>query len=116
MAPAIRSGDWLLADPTTSEWPRVGSIVVFREPDSDVLAIKRVAVRGGGHVRVEEGLLHLAPDEAWLLGDASDRSIDSRQYGPVRFDRFVGRAWFRYGPLSRVGRLRSGRPGRIGGE
>ena len=107
MAPAIRSGDWLLADPTTSAWPRVGSIVVFREPESDVLAIKRVAVRGGGHVRVEEGLLHLAPDEAWLLGDASDRSIDSRQYGPVRFDRFVGRAWFRYGPLSRVGPLRS---------
>ena len=107
MAPAIQSGDWLLVDPTTAAWPRVGSIVVFGEPESDLLAIKRVAVRGGGHVPIDEGVLHLEPDEAWLLGDATDQSVDSRRYGPVRFERFVGRAWFRYGPLSRAGLIRS---------
>jgi hypothetical protein len=106
MAPAIQSGDWLLVDPTGRAWPRVGSLVVFREPGSDLLAIKRVAARGGAHVQVEEGLLHLSSDEAWLLGDAAERSVDSRRYGPVAFDRFVGRAWFRYAPLERLGPLR----------
>jgi signal peptidase I len=106
MAPAVQPGDWLLVDPTSSHWPRVGAIVVFREPESDLLAIKRVAATGGAHVVVPEGVLHLEPGEAWLVGDAVDRSVDSRAYGPVSFDRFVGRAWFRYGPLRRLGRIR----------
>lgn len=109
MAPTIRSGDWLLVDPTATRWPRVGSLVVFREPGSGQLAIKRIAALGGAHVPVAEGVLHLAPHEAWLLGDAADVSLDSRRYGPVGFDRFVGRAWFRYGPLGRMGPVR-GRP------
>src|SRR5258706_2359620 len=92
MTPAIQPGDWLLVDPRGSGWPRVGAAVVFREPDTGLLAIKRVAARGGAHVPVEEGLLHLEPDEAWLLGDAAERSVDSRRYGPVAFDRFAGRA------------------------
>lgn len=110
MTPAVRPGDWLLIDPTSLAWPRVGSLVVFREPESDLLAIKRVAARGGAHVTVEEGLLHLSLHEAWLLGDAAEMSVDSRRYGPVPFDRFVGRAWFRYAPLARMGPL--GWPGR----
>jgi signal peptidase I len=106
MAPTIEPGDWLLLDPTATGWPRVRSVVVFREPESDLLAIKRVAARGGQHVSIEEGLLHLEPDEAWLLGDADESSVDSRRYGPVTFDRYVGRAWFRYAPLRRIGPLR----------
>src|SRR5262245_55004017 len=105
MAPAIRSGDWLLVDPTGVRWPRRGSVVVFREPETDLLAIKRVAARGGQHVQVEQGLLHLADGEAWLLGDATTVSRDSRRYGPVPFERFVGRAWFRYAPVGRIGLL-----------
>ena len=42
MEPAIEPGDWLLVDPTVDRWPRRGSVVVFREPDSGLLAIKRV--------------------------------------------------------------------------
>ena len=93
----------LLVDPTAVRWPRRGAVVVFREPETDLLAIKRVAARGGDHVRVQEGLLHLAPNEAWLLCDATDVSRDSRRYGPVPFDRFVGRAWYRYAPIARIG-------------
>jgi signal peptidase I len=106
MTPTIQPGDWLLLDPTGDRWPRVGSVVVFREPESDLLAIKRVAARGGQHVSIEEGLLHLEPVEAWLLGDAGGTSLDSRRYGPVGFGRYIGRAWFRYAPLERIGRLR----------
>jgi signal peptidase I len=117
MEPAIQPGDWLLVDPTIGRWPRAGSIVVFREPDSEVLAIKRVAARPGERVQLDEGHLVLGEDEAWLLSDAplavlaaegSGAPIDSRRYGPVPVELLVARAWFRYAPRSRIGRLRSG--------
>ncbi len=116
MRPAIESGDWLLVDPTVRRWPRRGSVVVFREPESDVLAIKRVAGVPGDvirNVRVTDPAtgeevavtIRLIPDEAWLLGDDPGVSVDSRRYGPVALERLVGRAWFRYAPLGRFGRL-----------
>lgn len=105
MSPAIQPGDFLLLDPTVCRWPRRGSVVVVREPGSEILAIKRVAARPGDHVRISGALVHLDPDEAWLLGDAGDRSIDSRAYGPVTADRLVARAWFRYWPAARIGRV-----------
>jgi signal peptidase I len=116
MAPTIESGDWLLVDPTTGRWPRVGSIVVFREPDTDLLAIKRIAAGPGDEVPLDAGHLVLGRDEAWLLSDASTAElisrgfgepVDSRRYGPVPVELLVGRAWFRYGPLGRIGRIGS---------
>lgn len=106
MSPVLRPGDWLLLDPTCSEWPRRGSIVVFHEPGTQTLAIKRVAARPGDRVRISQGILHLADDEAWLLGDNLGPSVDSRRYGPVPLASLVGRAWFRYGPLGRFGLIR----------
>jgi hypothetical protein len=114
MRPAIEPGDWLLVDPTVDRWPRRGSIVVFREPDSDELAVKRVAAGPGDRVPYADGYLILGADEAWLLSDASDaelmaaghgQPIDSRRYGPVPVDLLVGRPWLRYAPLGRMGRI-----------
>ena len=90
---------------------------MVREPDSEVLALKRVAARPGEVVAdipvtdPETGqevavTIQLGPDEAWLVGDDQVVSIDSRRYGPVGLDRLVARAWFRYGPPRRIGRLR----------
>jgi signal peptidase I len=114
MRPSIEPDDWLLVDPTTARWPRRGSIVVFREPGSDVLAIKRVAGRPGDWVAFQDGRLLLGGDEAWLLSDATDEAleaagfgpaVDSRRYGPVPVQSLVGRAWFRYWPGRSIGRL-----------
>ena len=114
MRPAIEPGDWLLVDPTTLRWPRRGAVVVFREPDGERLAIKRVAAGPGERVWFADGYLELADDEAWLVGDASDEAaaaaghglpVDSRRYGPVPLELLVGRAWFRYAPIRRVGRI-----------
>jgi len=116
MRPAIEPGDWLLTDPTARRWPRRGTVVVFREPGSEILAIKRVAARPGEVVadvpvtdpdsgEERRVTIRLSPDEAWLVGDALDASVDSRRYGPVALDRLVARAWFRYAPLRRIGRL-----------
>lgn len=114
MAPAVEPGDWLLVDPTLRTWPRRGSVVVFREPGSEELAIKRVVARPGDWLRFAGGWLRMGPDEAWLLGDATDEelraagsggAIDSRRYGPVTLERLAARAWFRYAPASRIGLL-----------
>ncbi len=122
MEPAITEGDWLLVDPTTTRWPRRGSIVAFLEPDGGALAIKRVAALPGERVSFEDGYLELADDEAWLLADASEATaaaagqgppIDSRRYGPVPVAMIVGRVWFRYAPLRRFGRIAAPAGGRI---
>ena len=114
MVPAIEPGDWLLVDPTTRRWPRRGSVVVFREPDTGELAIKRVAAGPGDRVAFAGGFLVMGPDDAWLLADASPSQaaatghgapIDSRRFGPVPLELLVGRAWFRYAPLRRIGRI-----------
>ena len=114
MQPAIEPGDWLLVDPTITRWPRRGSVVVFREPDSEELAIKRVAARPVDRVPYAEGYLILGDDEAWLLSDAADAElmaaglgepVDSRRYGPVPVELLIGRAWFRYAPIRRLGLL-----------
>lgn len=114
MRPAIEPGDWLLVDPTIARWPRRGSVVVFREPDGEALAIKRVSAGPGQRVAFADGYLELADDEAWLLSDATDEAaaeagfgapVDSRRYGPVPLEQLVGRVWFRYAPLRRIGRV-----------
>ena len=116
MLPAIAPGDWLVVNPRARRWPRRGTVVVFQEPLSDTLAIKRVAAGPGERVRFADGYLTLAPDEAWLLADADEKTaagagfgapIDSLRYGPVPVDRLVGRVLFRYGPLRRFGRVPS---------
>ena len=112
MAPAIEPGDWLLVDPTTTRWPRRGSVVVFRDPSDGQLSVKRVAGRPGERVPFADGYIDLADDEAWLLSDATENAtasagfggpVDSRRFGPVPVELLVGRVWFRYAPLRRFG-------------
>ncbi|MBA3876778.1 MAG: hypothetical protein K2X91_05100 [Thermoleophilia bacterium] len=114
MLPAIAPGDWLLVDPTIRRWPRPGAIVLFREPETGELALKRVAGRAGARIPFAGGYLVLGPGEAWLEADATPEiaaaagfgvPIDSNRYGPISVDLLVGRAWFRYGPPGRIGRL-----------
>src|SRR5512134_2255689 len=81
MTPAIEPGDWLLVDPTVGRWSRRGSVVVFREPDSEQLAIKRVAAGPGDRVPYADGYLILGADEAWLLSDASDAALLAAGHG-----------------------------------
>jgi signal peptidase I len=113
MEPTIREGDWLLVDPTTDRWPRRGAVVAFLEPDTGALSIKRIAGRPGDRVPFRDGYFELADDEAWLIADATAAStteagfgepVDSRSFGPVPVALLVGRVWFRYAPVRRIGR------------
>jgi len=120
MAPAIEPGDWLLVDPTTVRWPRRGTVVVFRDPIDDAFSVKRVAGLPGERMPFEDGFIELADDEAWLLSDATftataaagfGEPVDSRTFGPVPVELLVGRVWFRYAPLRRIGRISRGGAG-----
>ena len=101
-----------------SRWPRRGSLVVFHQPDTGTLAVKRVAGTPGDRIPFREGYLELADDEAWLVSDAAvsmttaagyGAPIDSNQFGPVPVELLVGRVWFRYAPLRRLGPIPRGR-------
>jgi len=114
MLPAIEPGDWLFVNPRVRSWPRPGAVVVFNEPMTGALALKRVAAGPGERVRFADGYLTLADDEAWLIADAPEAltvaagfgpPIDSRRFGPVSLDQLVGRVLFRYAPLRRFGRI-----------
>ena len=103
--PTLEPGDWLLVDPTGRRWPRPGSVVVFREPgerparDQASRGALRPRARGTGRpgVGAGRGVARSATTTA--------HSRNSRAFGPVGFDRYVGRAWFRYGPIRRLGLL-----------
>jgi len=121
MLPEIAPGDWLLVNPMIGRWPRPGSVVVFREPGTDDLAVKRIRALGGERAPFNGGYIVVGQDEAWVEADATIEAaaaagfgppIDSHRYGPVALDQLVGRAWFRYGPLRRIGPIRPTRVGR----
>jgi signal peptidase I len=97
MEPTLREGDWLLVDPRgwPPTGPRAGDLVVAidaRQPDRWL--IKRVGVV------LPDGRLTLAGDHpAHALRDPDAIT-------PIAPSAVVGRAWFRYWPLRRAGRIR----------
>jgi nickel-type superoxide dismutase maturation protease len=91
MEPTLLAGDWIVVA-GLSRAPRVGEIVLLRDPrEPDRLMLKRVAAVANGACTV--------------LGDRPEDSTDSRTFGPVPLGNVLGRALFRYAPISRIGWL-----------
>ena len=134
MRPSFRDGDLLVVNVREyrRSAPRRGDVAVVRDPrEPERHELKRVVGLAGEEVRLEDGLLHvdgavleepylaglpstlgletrrwsLGPDEYFVMGDDRVRSTDSREYGPVRADLLVGRAWLRCWPPRRWGRV-----------
>ena len=62
-----------------------------------------LAQLGGGNGRTVEPMVHeLRMGEYWMMGDNSPASRDSREWGPLRADKLLGKALFIWWPPDRV--------------
>ena len=102
MQPAIRAGDWLLVDPTVARWPRRGSVVVFREPDGERLAVKRVVAGPGDRVPFSDGFLE--PEEvATRMAEVRVRcETEGRDPATLRFSLYLKDEQVRFAGQARV--------------
>ncbi len=96
MAPALLPGDRLVVVGRPfgpPAWPEPGEVVAVRDPrEPSRVLVKRVA------------RLDRATGTLEVLGDATDHSSDSRDFGPVARSALVGRAVYRYAPPARSSR------------
>ncbi|MBI4234502.1 MAG: signal peptidase I [Chloroflexi bacterium] len=130
MHPALAPGEYVLFDRLAywSRNPERGDVVLARDPrPGNRSIIKRVVGVPGDTIRVTQGgvLVNGTPapeqnasgqdhltsfqesewllgrEEYFLLGDARERSTDSRSFGPVPRKAIKARAWLVYWPLKR---------------
>ena len=64
-------------------------------------AVGTVTVRHDGKVAVK-----LGPEQFFMMGDNRALSLDSRAFGPITRNQFVGRAEQRYWPTNRIGPIK----------
>ncbi len=124
MEPTLRPGDRLWIDRAALRvgGPRAGDLVVLVDPDAPRRwLVKRVAGVGPGRFWLNRhGLGGPAPPDedtppppdsveavdlpagsVFVVGDAPERSRDSRKFGPVPLERLVGRVVACYDPPGR---------------
>jgi len=111
--------------------PERGEIIVFRPPEhEEQYYIKRVIGLPGEKVEIQNGIITiytldipngfvlnesyinevtegrdlriLGEDEYYVMGDNRDESLDSRFFGAVPLDHFIGRVWVRGLPIDRA--------------
>ena len=75
-----------------------GRVLINRKP------LKETYTQGGG-IRERPLRVKLGPDQVRVMGDKRDHSEDSRDHGPLKIDRIIGRATYRYWPSARRGTL-----------
>lgn len=85
MRPALEPGDYVLVNRWAYKFrpPAKGDLVVVRDPETpDRFLVKRVSdASDAGEIRV--------------VGDNSNRSRDSRSFGPIDHLEIIGKVWIR---------------------
>jgi nickel-type superoxide dismutase maturation protease len=100
MMPELLAGDRLLVDRLAfaRDAPKRGDVVFARHPTTPELRLlKRITAVAGDDV----GDWTLLAGEYWVEGDHTEASTDSREFGPIRDEDLLGRAWVRYWPRER---------------
>ena len=96
MAPTLLPGDWVLVV-TPERYERDDVVVVEHTQRPGYEVVKRLVGVPGDMV----GDRVLGDDEYWVEGDFTQRSTDSRQFGPVPRDALKAKAVLIYWPLER---------------
>jgi signal peptidase I len=98
MLRAYAPGDRLLVEAVSYRLrrPRIGEVVVVRQPADGRLDLKRIVAGTGATVMINAEERVLGHDEWYVLGDNLSESQDSRTLGPVKTRDIVGRVWLRY--------------------
>lgn len=109
--------------------PRRGDIVIFTIPGEEHRLVKRVVALPGDRLEWRNrnllvngtnvrffrnrftapfppGPYRVPAGHVFVLGDNTDNSIDSMDFGAVAEERILGRAVFRFTPLARMGKVR----------
>ncbi|MGI9016055.1 MAG: nickel-type superoxide dismutase maturation protease [Euzebya sp.] len=88
MTPTLFPGDHLVV---LGLPPAAGRLLVITDP------------RQPGRLMVKRCASREADGRVWVVGDNPPRSTDSRHFGPVDPDLFVGRPLYRYQPTGSAG-------------
>lgn len=129
MEPNLHTNERLIVEKVSYKFhsPVRDDIVVVKvESASKELLIKRIIGLPGETVQVQNGQvlinglpldepylarptlgtygpIQVPTDHVFVMGDNRNASNDSRAFGPVAFDKIVGRAWVSYWPLEEAG-------------
>ncbi len=132
MEPNLHTNERLVIEKLTYRFhaPQRGDVVVLHDPaGSPELLIKRVIGLPGERVTIANGRVFIdgqpieepyltqetqgggrswvvPPFTVFVMGDNRSASRDSRVFGPVPLEQIVGRAVFRYWPISEIGFIR----------
>lgn len=91
MAPTYKSGQFLLIKKYNNNY-EIGDVIVFWNPEHDMILIKRIEACEGEHVLIDEKPYKLLEHEYYVLGDNRNESIDSRskKIGIVKENQIIG--------------------------
>lgn len=78
--------------------PKHGDVIQFIDFDRKKLIVKRIAGTPGEEVVIEinekKQKIKLKSQQYYVLGDNSEKSYDSRQYGPILRENIIGKLVF----------------------
>ncbi|MCK6462396.1 MAG: signal peptidase I [Candidatus Pacebacteria bacterium] len=107
MEPTYNDGDYLIVDEFTYHLrdPKKNEVIVFRYPnDPSKFFIKRIAALPNETATMIDGKeIQIKDKEYFVTGDNSDKSSDSRYWGPVAEKFIIGRSFVRLWPLNKIG-------------
>ena len=85
----------------------IDNVAVEKQRYKTLYALKPYSHLFHSQWRILERGWYVPEDRIFPMGDNRDDSRDARYFGPVRMEKVLGRALFRYWPLTRLGGIRS---------